>query len=110
MRRLILPVLATALLVGVLVVGVFPTRSYLSQRRAIAAAGAQAGQLGTTNDSLQNRVDQLQTDSEVERLARQEYGLVKPGEEVYEVLPPPEDPPKVPDAWPFNRLEQRLAR
>jgi len=110
MRRVIVPVLATALLLAVLVVGVFPTRRYLDQRAAIANASADLQQQTATNDTLQAQADRLQTDQEIERQAREQYGLVKPGEEAYHVLPDPQDPLKVPDVWPFSRLQQRLDR
>ena len=47
-------------------------------------------------------MDTLKTDEEVERLAREQYNLVRPGEESYAILPPP--PPKVelPQWWPFS--------
>ena len=109
MRRLVVPLLATALLIGVIVVGVFPTRSYLSQRAAIASASRQVDDLRATNDTMQAEADRLQSDAEIEAEARK-YGLVKPGEEAYHVLPAPEDAPKVPDVWPFNQLQQRLDR
>lgn len=35
-------------------------------------------------DSLENRIEELKTDrSEIERLAREKYGMIKPGEEIY---------------------------
>lgn len=109
MRRLVVPVLATALIVAVIVVGVFPTRSYLEQRAAIASASKEVDELTTTNDTLQADVERLQTDAEIEAQART-YGYVKPGEETYHVLPAPEAAPKVPDVWPFSELKQRLDR
>jgi hypothetical protein len=45
--------------------------------------------LGEQNEDLQQRAKRLQTDAEIERLAREQYNLVKPGEEAYAVLPPP---------------------
>jgi cell division protein FtsB len=109
MRRLLVPVLATVLLVAVVVIGVFPTRSYLSQRQAIATAEEQVRGLTGTNDTVQAQVDRLQTDAEIEARARN-YGWVKPGEEQYHILLAPQDAPKVPDVWPFSRLQQRLDR
>jgi len=36
------------------------------------------------NDSLTNRIDQLRNDSlEIERIAREKYGMKKPGEKIY---------------------------
>jgi cell division protein FtsB len=109
MRRLVVPMLATALLLAVLVVGVFPTRSYLAQRRAVASASHDLAAVTSTNDSLQAQVDRLQTDEEIEKQAREQYGLVKQGEEAYHILPAPQDPPKVPDGWPFSGLRQRIS-
>jgi cell division protein FtsL len=107
-RRLAVPLLIVVLTCGVLFLGVFPTRTYLNQRRSTAAAETQLSRLQASNQQMQQRVDTLQTDAEIERIAREQYGLAKPGEEVYHVLPPPEDPIHAPDVWPFNRLDQQL--
>jgi cell division protein FtsL len=107
-RRLAVPLLVAVLVSGVLFLGVFPTRTYLNQRRSIAEAEARLDQLQSANADLQQQRDRLQSDEEIERIARAQYGLAKPGEEVYHLLPPPEDPVEVPDAWPFNRLDQQL--
>jgi cell division protein FtsB len=108
-KRLVVPLLATALIIGVIVVAVFPTRSYLSQRAAIASTSKQVDELSATNDTLQAEADRLQTDAEIEAQART-YGYVKPGEESYHILPAPEDAPKVPDVWPFSEMRSRLER
>jgi cell division protein FtsB len=108
-RRLAVPLLVGVLMCGVLFLGVFPTRTYLNQRRSIAEAEARLAELGSTNAELEARRDTLQSDEEIERIAREQYGLAKPGEEVYHLLPQPEDPVKIPDVWPFNRLDQQLA-
>jgi cell division protein FtsL len=107
-RRLAVPLLIVVLSCGVLFLGVFPTRTYLNQRRATAAAESQLSQLQASNAEMQQRADTLQTDAEIERIAREQYGLAKPGEEVYHVLPQPQDPVHAPDVWPFNRLDQQL--
>jgi cell division protein FtsB len=107
-RRLAVPLLVGVLVCGVLFLGVFPTRTYLNQRESIAEADARLDELESTNEGLQNQRDLLQRDEEIERIAREQYGLAKPGEEVYHLLPPPQDPVQVPDAWPFNRLDQQL--
>lgn len=109
MRRLVVPVLATVLLAVVVVVGIFPTRRYLSQRGAISSEQAQLQELTSSNDTLQVEADRLQTDAEIEAQART-YGWVMPGEEKYHISPAPQDPPKVPDVWPFDQLQQRLDR
>jgi len=107
-RRLAVPLLVTVLSCGVLFLGVFPTRTYLNQRQSTAQAETRLAELQASNEEAQRRVETLQTDAEIERIAREQYGLAKPGEEVYQVLPPPEDPVHAPDVWPFNRLDQQL--
>ncbi len=106
--RIILPVLATGLFVAILVVGVFPTRTYLGQKRSIASATRQLQQLQQSNDALRQQVSRLGTNAEIEQQARQNYDLVMPGEEVYRILPAPQTPVPVPDAWPFDQLGPRV--
>lgn len=91
-RRLVWPILGAAALVVFLVAGVFPTRTYLHQRDEIASAEDKVAVLSTENAKLAAQVDRLHTDSEVERLAREQYNLVRPGEEAYAILPGPADP------------------
>ncbi len=108
--RVLLPVLATLLFVVVLVVAVFPTRTYLSQRRTLTAATRQLDQLEASNKAMQAESKRLQTKAEIEEQARRDHDMVFPGEEVYQVLPAPQVPLAVPNVWPFNQLEQRLGR
>ena len=91
LRRFLWPVLGLAVVVF-LVAGVFPTRTYLQQRDQIAAAEEKLAVLTAENAKLDARVEQLHTDSEIERLAREQYNLVRPGEEAYAILPGPTDP------------------
>lgn len=81
--------------VGILFLAVFPTRTYLSQRRDIAASAKRLALLARENRKLEEDVSRLQRDDEIERIARQRFGLVKPGEEAYAVLPAP---PAAPDS------------
>jgi cell division protein FtsB len=89
LRRAAWPLLASVVLVGVLFAGVFPTRTYLAQRASISRSEKQLEVLGKQNADLEARAKKLQSDAEIERLAREQYNLVKPGEEAYAVLPPP---------------------
>lgn len=108
-HRVVAALAVSIVAVGVLFFGVFPTRAYLDQRRDIASAESQLAALDATNAELAARVDALRTDAEVERLAREQYNLVFPGEEAYALLPAPEPPLPVPDAWPFRGLRAALA-
>jgi len=98
-------VFAALALAGVLVLAVFPTKAWLDQRHYREQLKTRATELSASNATLQDRADQLQTDAEIERLARQ-YNLVKPGEEAYFVLPRP-DPPTTEAPSPPPSTRQR---
>jgi cell division protein FtsB len=83
-RWLVLSVLA---LVGVLVLGAFPARAYLDQLHQRHQLADRVQALAHGNSLLAEQVRHLQTDEAVERLARQRYHLVRPGEEAYAILP-----------------------
>jgi len=87
-----------------------PTRTLLDQRKTAASAEQRLAELDQANDDAQAQVDALQTDAEIERLAREQYGYAKAGEEVYHLLPEAKDPVRVPDTWPFEGLGSSLAR
>ncbi|MGH9037660.1 MAG: FtsB family cell division protein, partial [Acidimicrobiia bacterium] len=87
---------ASVVFVGFVFGAVFPTRTYLAQRREIAAAAERLELFEAQNGRLQSAVDRLQRDDEIERLARSRYNLVRPGEEAYAILPVPAPPSPVP--------------
>jgi len=97
-RGLLGLLLASVVLAGLLFLFVLPGRTYLSQRSNLSSTAARIRVLGTENAKLQQRVKQLQTDAEVERIAREQYGMVKPGEQAFAILPPkpPTPPPPAP--------------
>ena len=106
--RRIWPLLVGVTLVGILFLGVFPTRTYLSQRASLQQAEEQDRVLAEQNRLLEERIALLRTDAEIERLAREQHNLVRPGEEAYALLPPPPPPIDLPDGWPFDALQQTL--
>jgi hypothetical protein len=55
----------------------------------VADAQARLSQLEDENAALQADVDALNTDAEIEKLAREKLGYVRPGETAYVVLDPP---------------------
>ncbi len=87
LRKAVWPVLVLVLLIGVLFVAVFPTRTWWAQRAEMTGATEQLQVLEEQNALLEQRVDALQSDDEIERLAREQYNLVRPGEEAYALLP-----------------------
>ena len=60
--------------------------------------------LRAQNAAYEERIERLQTVEEIERLAREQYNLVFPGEEAYAVLPAPLPELDLPTVWPFGPL------
>ena len=68
---------------------VVPTRQIFDSQRQVSAARAELAGLETENALLQADVEALGTDAEIEKLAREKLGFVRPGETAYVVLDPP---------------------
>lgn len=100
LRRVVWPVLVSIVAVVVLFAAVFPTRTFLAQRASISRAEEQLSVLEEQNRALEERAAELRDDAEIERLAREQYNLVRPGEEAYALLPSPAAPPPAPAAAP----------
>lgn len=78
---------------------VAPVRTYFNERHQMQQAEHRYNVLSNANKQMQARVNQLQSDAEVENLARQDYELVPPGQEAFAVMPPPPNvatPPPAP--------------
>ena len=85
-------------LVGLLFAFVYPTRTFLDQRADTNKARTQLEVLQSENARLDRESKRLSTDAEIERLAREKYGLVKPGERPFVILPAPSTTTTPPDA------------
>ncbi len=109
-RRLVWPLLAVLTVFGLVYISLFPVRTYLAQRASLNRAHEQLAVLQQQNAALEQQVNGLNTDTEIEKLAREYYNLVRPGEESYNVLPAPPPAIAVPPVWPFTALSQQLAR
>ncbi len=77
--------LAVVVLAGL---AVLPARTWWTQRQSLNQSRAELAQVEEEVADLEARHELLQTDAEVERLARQDYDLVYPGEESYRLVPP----------------------
>jgi cell division protein FtsB len=91
MRRWAWLVVAALAVLGVLFLAVFPARDWWAQRHERRQLAARVQTLVDQNRLLEQRAAQLGTPAEIERLARQHYDLVRPGEEAYAIIP--SDPP-----------------
>jgi len=76
-------------LVGLLFAFVYPTRTFLDQREQTSKARSQLEVLQAENARLARESKRLSADSEIERIAREKYGLVKPGQHSFVILPAP---------------------
>ena len=97
MRRSSWLLVASAVaLAGVLFLFVFPTSSWLAQRRDRRQVETELRRVSAQNQRLERRVQQLRTPAEIERIARAKYNLVRPGEEAFAILPPRPAPATAP--------------
>jgi len=71
---------------------VVPYGQILDSRRQVAEAHEELAKLEAENVSLEADVAALHTDAEIEKLAREKLGYVRPGETAYVVLDPPGTP------------------
>jgi cell division protein FtsB len=85
--------------------GVLAMRHSMKQSAEIQE---QIQQLNAQNQKLQNRVHSLKTDpSAIERIAREDMGLARPGEYIFKIQPKPGAPttPLVQPSKPHRKLE-----
>jgi cell division protein FtsB len=78
---------------GLVATGVLPVRDYLGRENEVNAARSRLETLQQQNAELADDVEALYSEQEIERIAREQYGFVLPGEVGYVVLTPDEPPP-----------------
>ena len=84
---------------------VVPYGQILDSRRQVASAREELAALQDENVALQADVAALHTDAEIEKLAREKLGYVRPGETAYVVLDPPGTPDDTEPAEPAPEPE-----
>ncbi|MDQ1497522.1 MAG: hypothetical protein QOI86_862 [Actinomycetota bacterium] len=85
-------VVAFVIFIGILFGAVYPTRTYLAQQRDLRAAHQKLALFQQQNGHLETEAKRLESDEEIERIARARFNLVKPGEEAYAIVPVPPKP------------------
>lgn len=78
--------------------GVFPFRQIIAQQRQVDTAQEQLDSLEAQNAALEAEAAALRTPAEIERIAREELGLVRPGERGFAVQTPTERATPEPEA------------
>ena len=82
-RAIALAVLVAALLMA----AVYPVRTYLGQKAQIHTLERQSAILERANAGLSRHISALHDPGQLERLARECLGMVKPGEIAFVVVP-----------------------
>jgi cell division protein FtsB len=89
------PLVAVMLLtaLAITLAGIFPFRQMIAQQRQVDQTQARLETLLEDNQNLEETVAALNAAPGIERLAREQYGLVRPGETGYTVETPAQPAP-----------------
>ena len=79
--------IATLVLIGALFLFVFPTSAVLHQRSQLNDAEQRLSVLKQQNARLASESKRVLSDAEIERLARDRFNMVRPGEQAWAVVP-----------------------
>jgi len=93
-RTLVRVLIGGMILVALLFVFVFPARTLLAQRQKTEEQRKTLELLQQQSRKLEEESQRLQSDAEVERMAREQYGFVYPGERPFVVVPPSTTAPR----------------
>ena len=74
---------------GLALTGVAPARQAFAQREQVAEVQAKVSALQERNEELTSRLNRLSDIAYMEKLAREQLGVVRPGETSYVVVPAP---------------------
>ncbi len=80
------------LLVVLLLSALYPIRQYFSQKGELKKLTAQEARLADQISELTELRSRLLTDDEIERIAREELGMVRPGEVAFAIVPDADAP------------------
>jgi cell division protein FtsB len=88
-------VIVLLLILGLaLAMAIGPTRQLLAQRRQITAAADALRRLEASTEHYEKQIERLKDPDYLEAKAREQMGLIRPGERSYIVVPPPESKSK----------------
>lgn len=109
-RRAPADLLLGVLLLATLALGVLvlapPFEDYRAARQRVAVLEQQAAALEVENERLASRVEDLDDPVTLELLARQQQGLVRPGDVPYVLTPPEVDAPRIVDVQPVPQVAE----
>ena len=96
------------MVVVILIWAIQPIRLWLDQREELSTKQQELTNIESSNSALEQRAEALQTPEQIELIARQNFGLIREGEEAYAVLPAAPEPLRIPSSWPFTELADAL--
>jgi cell division protein FtsB len=108
--RMAAGLVVSVVLVGFLLVGVFPTRTWLAQREETKDRQAELDRIRAEQAVHEDRITELKDPDEIEAAARRDHGLTMPGETAIQMLPRPVPAVDLPDTWPFTGADDWLNR
>lgn len=85
---------------------VVPYRQIIDSRHQVENARTELAALEEENARLEADAEALHTDAEIEKLAREKLGYVRPGETAYVVLDPPQEQGEESSTAPTDTPEQ----
>jgi len=91
-RMTLVITIALLLLAASLFTNILPFRQIFAQHEALELAQTQLRLLQEENATLELEVAALMTDTEVERIARENFGYVMPGEQAIVIVSPEGEP------------------
>ena len=107
-RRYLFWLFTLAVVVVILIWAIQPIRLWLDQREDLSTKQQELSDIESSNSVLEQRAEALQTPEQIELIARQNFGLIREGEEAYAVLPAAPGPLRIPSSWPFTELADAL--
>jgi len=109
-QRWLIAVVAVAVFAAlVAALFVLPVQAWLRQEDEIVAKRQELEVLSEANRKLGVEVDHLATPEGAKEAARDELGVVGPGEERISVLPGQTGPLPLPAGWPYDTINQIVA-
>ena len=97
-------VAASIVVIAAMLTNVVPFRQVVAQQTEIATARAELADIVAENARLTQQVAALDTPAEIERIARDKLGFVRPGETAYVVIEPEAPAPEAVTELPLEAV------
>lgn len=96
----VVTVLGIIAIIGMIMYGLYldPTKTWMKQNSEMGVLDKRIGEVEKRNQALTKEQNELMSDEYIEQKAREELGLVKPGEEAYVVVDPAKKQEAVPNS------------